>query len=241
MKDILRMENINKIYPNGVIANNNVNFSLREGEIHALVGENGAGKSTLMKILFGIEKPTDGKIFYQDEELTIDSPLDAIKYGFGMVHQHFMLVESMSVAENIVLGSEPGSSWNLDSSIQEAQAKEIIDKYHFQINVKEKISDLSIGLRQKVEILKALFKGAKILILDEPTAVLTPQETVELFEQLRILKAQGHTIIFISHKLTEIKEICDRITIMRDATNVGVYDVESVTKEEISDLMVGKS
>lgn len=158
MKEILRMEKINKIYPNGVVANNNVDFSLSEGEIHALVGENGAGKSTLMKILFGIEKPTEGKIYYKDKELTIDSPLDAIKYGFGMVHQHFMLVDSMSVAENIVLGNEPGSSWNMDYTIQELQAQDIIDKYHFNINVKEKISDLSIGLRQKVEILKALYR-----------------------------------------------------------------------------------
>lgn len=241
MNEILRMEKINKIYPNGVVANREVDFSVCKGEIHALVGENGAGKSTLMKILFGIETPTEGKIFYKDQELTINTPLDAINYGFGMVHQHFMLVESMTVAENIVLGNEPGSAWKLDNATQEEQAQAIIDKYHFNVNVHEKISDLSIGLRQRVEILKALYKGAEILILDEPTAVLTPQETVELFEQLRILKEQGHTIIFISHKLNEIKEICNRITIMRDSRSVGIYDVASVTQEEISNLMVGKS
>ncbi|MFA7108659.1 MAG: ABC transporter ATP-binding protein [Sphaerochaetaceae bacterium] len=241
MNEILMMNKINKIYPNGVVANKDVDFSVRRGEIHALVGENGAGKSTLMKILFGIEKPTEGSIYYKGKKLIINSPLDAINYGFGMVHQHFMLVESMSVSENIVLGSEPGSSWKINSNIQDEEAKKIIEKYNFKINVKAKISDLSIGLRQKVEILKALYKGAEVLILDEPTAVLTPQETVELFEQLKALKAQGHTIIFISHKLNEIKEICDRISIMRNGTLVGVYDVNAVTKDEISDLMVGKS
>lgn len=240
-KEILAMRNVVKIYPNGVVANKDANLSVREGEIHALVGENGAGKSTLMKILFGIEQPTDGTISLYGKELHIKSPLDAIDHGLGMVHQHFMLVESMSVAENIVLGAEPGRLFALDKREMVKQAEEIIRKYNFTVNPMLKIRDLPIGTRQKVEILKALFKGARILILDEPTAVLTPQETEELFRELKGLKDRGHTIIFISHKLNEIKELCDRITILRNGTTVGTYDVGAVSQNEISNLMVGKN
>lgn len=240
MDEILRLENITKIYPNGVTANKDANLSVRKGEIHALVGENGAGKSTLMKIIFGMEQPTEGNIIYNGKQTQIKSPLDAIACGIGMVHQHFMLVESMTVAENIVLGAEPGKGPIPNNRAMIEQTKEIIEKYNFVINPKEKISDLPIGTRQKVEILKALYKGAQVLILDEPTAVLTPQETTELFRELRGLRDMGHTIIFISHKLNEIKEICDRITIMRNGTTVGVHDVGSVSQQEISNLMVGK-
>lgn len=240
MANTLEMKNIVKIYPNAVMANNNVSLQVKRGEIHALVGENGAGKSTLMKILFGIEKPTSGKILLDGKEIKVNNPLEAINWGFGMVHQHFMLVQSMSVAENIVLGSEPGKGIKLDRNEMVKKAKEIIEKYAFDINPNEKIYDLPIGTRQKVEILKALYKGAEILILDEPTAVLTPQETQELFIQLKKLKEQGHTIIFISHKLNEIKEICNRVTIMRNAQSVGVYDVDKISQEDISNLMVGK-
>ncbi len=235
------MEGIGKIYPNGVVANKNVNFSINKGEIHALAGENGAGKSTLMKILFGIEKPTEGKIFYKGEETAVKNPLGAIELGFGMVHQHFMLVESLTVAENITLGSEPTKWLNLDKKEMVKRADEIIKKYRFSINPMMKIRDLPIGTRQKVEILKALYKGAELLILDEPTAVLTPQETEELFVALKGLREMGHTIVFISHKLNEIKELCDRITIMRNGTTVGVYDVSSVSQEDISNLMVGRN
>jgi len=241
MSEILQMEGIVKIYPNGVVANRNVDLSVRSGEIHALVGENGAGKSTLMKILFGIEQPTEGKITYQGKVVRFKNPLEAIAQGLGMVHQHFMLTESMSVVENIVLGAEPTRRGFLDQKKMFFQAVDIIEKYHFAINPKEKIRDLPVGTRQKVEILKALYKGARILILDEPTAVLTPQETDELFRELEGLRQQGHTIIFISHKLNEVKEISDRITVMRNGQSVGVYTTAEVTQEEISNLMVGKN
>lgn len=241
MSEILQMEGIVKIYPNGVVANRNVDLSVRSGEIHALVGENGAGKSTLMKILFGIEQPTEGKITYQGKVVHFKNPLEAIAQGLGMVHQHFMLIESMSVVENIVLGAEPSKKGFLDQKKMLSEAVDIIEKYHFAINPKEKIRDLPVGTRQKVEILKALYKGARILILDEPTAVLTPQETDELFRELEGLKQQGHTIIFISHKLNEVKEISDRITVMRNGQSVGVYTTAEVSQEEISNLMVGKN
>ena len=240
MTEILRMQKIQKIYPNGVVANNGVDLSVNAAEIHALVGENGAGKTTLMKILFGIEAPSAGRIFFNGEEIHIKSPIEAIHRGLGMVHQHFMLVESMTVAENIVLGMEPAKAFMLDYRKILSGADEIIKKYNFAINPKSVIRDLPIGTRQKVEILKALYREAKLLILDEPTAVLTPQETEELFQRLKSLKDLGHTIIFISHKLNEIKEICDRITVMRNAKTAGVYEVAKVSKQEISNLMVGK-
>jgi simple sugar transport system ATP-binding protein len=234
------MRDIVKIYPNGVVANNGINLTVDAGEIHALVGENGAGKTTLMKILFGIEEPSGGEIFFNDRELRIKSPIDAIQRGLGMVHQHFMLVESMTVAENIALGMEPVKGGLLDHKKIMADAEGIIKKYNFTIDPGSRVRDLPIGTRQKVEILKALFREAKLLILDEPTAVLTPQETEELFQRLRTLKDMGHTIIFISHKINEIKEICDRITIMRNAKTIGVYEVAALSRQEISNLMVGK-
>jgi simple sugar transport system ATP-binding protein len=240
MTEILQMQGIEKIYPNGVIANNGVDFSVNAGEIHALAGENGAGKTTLMKILFGIESATSGRIYFNGQEIVNKSPIDAIHKGLGMVHQHFMLVESMTVAENITLGMEPVKGNFIDSKKMMIDADEIIKKYNFTIDPRDRIRDLPIGTRQKVEILKALFRKAELLILDEPTAVLTPQETTELFQQLKLLKSFGYTIIFISHKLNEIKDICDRITIMRNAKTAGVYDVSGISKQEISNLMIGK-
>lgn len=240
MADLLSMEGIFKVYPNGVRANDYVDFNLKEGEIHALVGENGAGKSTLMKILFGIEKPTEGKIYFKNKEIKIPSPTFAISKGIGMVHQHFMLVESLSIAENIVLGMEPKKGPFLDRKKAINDSLEVSKKYNFKINPELLISDISVGQKQKIEILKALYRGAKILILDEPTAVLTPQETEELFKELLILKSKGHTIVFISHKLNEVKEISDRITIMRRGRNVGTFISSEITKEEISNHMVGR-
>ena len=239
--DILRMEHITKIYGNGFVANNGINFSVRKGEIHALAGENGAGKSTLMKVLFGEETPEEGHIFYKGEEVHINSPLTAIKMGIGMVHQHFMLVPSMTVAENMVLGMEPQNFGfvNMEEAIR--LTKEVSEKYGLPIDPKARIRDLSVGLKQRVEILKTLLRGADILILDEPTAVLTPQETTEIFVELKRLKEMGHTVIFISHKLNEIMEICDRITVIRDGSTVAVCDISEVTESDISRMMVGRN
>lgn len=235
------MENITKVYPNGVVANQNIQFDAKEGEIHALMGENGAGKSTLMKILFGSEQAEGGKIYLHDKEVHIDSPLTAINLGIGMVHQHFMLVDNLTVTENIVLGMEPKKGLFIDLKEAERQVQEASDKYGFDINPTDLISDMSVSQKQKVEILKVLIRGAKILIMDEPTAVLTPQETEEFFDQLLHLKQEGHTIIFISHKLKEIKSICDRITIMRAGKYIGVYEVEDMSTDDISRLMIGRN
>lgn len=238
--DILSMKGITKVYPNGIVANKEVDFSIRQGEIHALMGENGAGKSTLMKILFGLEQPEEGSILLKEEKINITSPHAAIKYGIGMVHQHFMLVPSLTVAENMVLGIEPKKNGLLDFQKAVEITENLSKQYNLKVDPKAKIEDLPVGTKQKVEILKALLRGAEILILDEPTAVLTPQETEELFQELINLKSKGHTIIFISHKLNEIKQICDRITIMRNGRNVGVFNTAEVSREEISRLMVGR-
>lgn len=238
---VLQMNNIMKIYPNGVVAVEDVTFELEKGEIHALLGENGAGKSTLMKVLFGIETPEQGQIILNGTETTMKSSQDAISKGIGMVHQHFMLVPSLTVAENIVLGVEPTNNKafiNMDKAIEISQ--NLAEKYNFEVDVTNKVEELPVGIKQKVEILKALYRGADILILDEPTAVLTPQETDELFIQLKKLKDDGHTIIFISHKLDEIKAICDRATIMRNGRSMGTHLVKDITTSEMSKLMVGR-
>lgn len=238
--NILEMIGITKIYSNGFIANENVNFSVKKGEIHALMGENGAGKSTLMKVLFGTEKPEEGKIILKDKEIEINNPQEAIKNGIGMVHQHFMLVPSLTVAENIVLGVEPLKNGFLNYEEAVKLTKETSEKYNLLIDPKARVGDLPVGLKQKVEILKALLRGAEILILDEPTAVLTPQETKELFVQLKRLKKNGYTIIFISHKLKEIMELCDRITILRNGRSIATEDIINVTEKDMSRMMVGR-
>ena len=238
---VLQMNHIMKIYSNGVVANEDVSLELRKGEIHALLGENGAGKSTLMKILFGIESPDEGDIILNGNKTEIKSPQDAISKGIGMVHQHFMLVPSLSVAENIILGVEPkkkGVFIDMEEAVAKADA--IAKKYNFDIDVTAKVEDIPVGIKQKVEILKALYRGADILILDEPTAVLTPQETDELFVQLEKLRDNGHTMVFISHKLDEIKRICNRATIMRSGRSMGTYSVADITTEDMSRLMVGR-
>lgn len=238
--EALRMSHIVKIYPNGVMANKDVTLSVNQGEIHALSGENGAGKSTLMKILFGEEQPTSGDIYVNGAQVHMSSPQMAIKMGIGMVHQHFMLVSSLTVAENIILGMEPKKGIMVDLPYARKQVEDMGKKYNLYVDPDKRVEDLTVGQKQKVEILKALFRGAKILILDEPTAVLTPQETQELFEELLNLKDNGYTIIFISHKLQEIKQICSRITIIRRGVTMGVHDVESVSEQDISRLMVGR-
>lgn len=237
---VVQMKAITKVYARGIAANQNVDFFLRRGEIHALMGENGAGKSTLMKMLFGLEQPTSGQIIVNGEALHITSPSVAIAHGIGMVHQHFMLVPSLSVAENMVLGMVPTKGMFIDKAKAVEITKEYAERFNLHVEPEAKVADIPVGMKQKVEILKALVRGAKILILDEPTAVLTTQETSELFRELIHLKEQGYTIVFISHKLNEIMEITDRMTILRGGKSMGVYDTKDVTKEEISRLMVGR-
>lgn len=239
-EEILLMDKITKVYPNGFVANKDVTLSINKGEIHALVGENGAGKSTLMKVLFGIEQPEEGKIYIKGKEVNNNNPLEAIANGVGMVHQHFMLVPSLTVAENVVLGMEPKKNGLFDFEEAVRITEEAVNKYNLKVSARAKVEDLPVGFKQKVEIIKALVRGAEILILDEPTAVLTPQETAELFVELKHLRDQGHTIVFISHKLNEIKELCDRLTVLRLGKSVGKAIVADVTEQEISKMMVGR-
>lgn len=238
---VLAMENITKIYDNGFVANKDITLELRRGEIHGLVGENGAGKTTLMKVLFGHEQPESGRIMLNGKEVHIQNPLQAIDLGIGMVHQHFMLVDSLSVAENMVLGVEPRKSRFLfDHKKAVELTEQTAKKFNLPIDPEALIKDLSVGYKQRVEILKVLLRGVKILILDEPTAVLTPQETDELFEQLINLKNQGYTIVFISHKLQEVKQICDRITVLRLGQVTGTAELRDVSIQGISRMMVGR-
>ena len=230
-EEILRVEDLTKIYPGGVLANYNINFSVDKGEIHALVGENGAGKSTLMKMLFGIEEITSGKVFLHGQEMHFHSSKDAIEHGIGMVHQHMMLVPSLTVAENLVLGIEQKKGMFLDQKKAVEETEKISKKYNLHVDATRRVRDISIGMKQKLEILKTMYRGAKIIILDEPTAVLAPQETEELFEQLLNLKKEGYTIIFISHKLHEVKYLCDRLTVLKDGRSIGTYKVEDVTPD----------
>lgn len=237
---VLSMENITKIYSNGFIANKNINFNVRKGEIHGLVGENGAGKTTLMKVLFGQETHEAGCIKLDGQEVDIKNPLDALSRGIGMVHQHFMLVESLTVAENMVLGFEPDKKILFNYKEAVRMTEEISGKYNLPIAPHAKVMDLSVGYKQRVEILKMLLRGVRVLLLDEPTAVLTPQETEELFIQLKNLRDLGYTIVFISHKLNEIKEICDRITVLRRGETVGTANVSDVSEADIARMMVGR-
>ena len=240
-EDVVSMRGITMVYPNGVAANQGVDFSVRRGEIHALMGENGAGKSTLMKILFGMEQPTQGTIDLYGEKVAMTSPTAAIARGVCMVHQHFMLVPSLTVAENIVLGMTPKKGGMfIDDKKARQIALENAEKFNLTVDPDAKVMDIPVGMKQKVEILKALARGAKMLILDEPTAVLTTQETAELFRELELLKSQGYTIIFISHKLGEIKQITDRLSIMRGGRMMGTFDTDAISEQEISRLMVGR-
>ncbi|MFW5790042.1 MAG: ABC transporter ATP-binding protein [Bacillota bacterium] len=236
---ILDMQNITKIFP-GVKANDNVNLSIKKGEIHALVGENGAGKTTLMKILYGLYEQDGGEVFYKGEKAKINEPQDAIDLGIGMVHQHFMLVDPLTVTENIILGNEPRNGITINKSQAKKEVEEISDKYGLYVDPEAKILDISVGMQQRVEIIKTLYRGADLLIFDEPTAVLTPQEIDELFEIFRSLKEQGKTIIFITHKLKEVNEISDRITVLRSGKSIDTVNTENVTEEDIAELMVGR-
>ena len=239
-KELLRMEGITKIYGNGFMANKDISFSVNAGEIHALIGENGAGKTTLMKILFGLENCQEGKIYIRGEECHIANPLDAIAKGVGMVHQHFMLVPNLTVAENIVLGIEPGHGQIFDRKQAIQMTKEVSEKYQLAVDPNALVRDLSVGLKQKVELLKALIRGVEVLILDEPTAVLTPQETRDLFRQLKILREHDYGIIFISHKLEEIMELCDSATVLRHGRVSGTIARADMDEVKLSKLIVGR-
>jgi simple sugar transport system ATP-binding protein len=239
---ILEAVGLSKVYPNGTAANKRVDLAVRRGEILGLVGENGAGKSTLMKILYGEEAPSAGTLLLDGKPVAFASSEDAIAAGIGMVHQHFMLVPSLSLAENLVLGKEPkrrGSRFfDLDEAVR--LTEELSAKYNLKVHARARVVDVSVSMRQKLEILKALYRGARLLILDEPTAVLTPQETDELFVELSELRRQGHTIVFISHKLNEIFNLCDRVFVMRDGRMIASHEVAEVDKQTVSNEMVGR-
>ena len=236
---LLELKGITKRFP-GVVANDSVDFELRAGEVHALLGENGAGKSTLMNILYGLYHPDEGEIRMRGEPKRISSPNEAIDLGIGMVHQHFMLIPVMTVAENIVLGVEPnrGPFINMDEARE--RVRDISKRFGLAVEPDARIESISVGQQQRVEILKALYRGAEILILDEPTAVLTPQEADELFAILRSLQAEGKSIIFITHKLHEVLDIADRITVLRRGKTIETVLREGATEDSLATLMVGR-
>ena len=238
MAPILEMKNITKQFP-GVLANDDVNLSVEKGSIHALMGENGAGKSTLMNILYGLYSPSSGKILLNGKEISIDNPRDAIDQGIGMVHQHFMLIPALSVIENVVLGKKDNKK--IIDLKKDADAFVALGaKYNMKIDPYALIEDLTVGQQQRVEILNAIYRGAEILILDEPTAVLTPQEVTELFKIMNQLKDEGKTIIFISHKLKEVLTICDTITVLRLGRSQPSVPSAGTTREELAEMMVGR-
>jgi general nucleoside transport system ATP-binding protein len=237
---ILELKGITKRFP-GVVANDGIDLDLREGEVHALLGENGAGKSTLMNVLYGLYRPDEGEIVVRGEPVTFHSPRDAIDNGIGMVHQHFMLVPVMTVAENIVLANEPTTGGVLlDHREAEREAGELARSFGFALDPGARVEDITVGQQQRVEIVKALYRNAEILILDEPTAVLTPQEALELFAILKELKGGGMSIIFISHKLNEVLDIADRITVLRRGKAVETLPAAGATEESLARLMVGR-
>src|SRR5690625_1213671 len=231
------MLNIRKEFP-GVVANDDVNIQLKKGEIHALLGENGAGKSTLMNVLFGLYQPERGEIKVNGKPVEITSPNIANDLGIGMVHQHFMLVEPFTVTQNIILGHEPKTKYgtvNLKKAEKEIQA--LSDQYGLRVDPRAKIRDISVGMQQRVEILKTLYRGADVLIFDEPTAVLTPQEITELIEIMKSLVKEGKSIILITHKLKEIMQACDRCTVIRKGKGIGTVNVPDTSVDELASLM----
>ncbi|MGF7056679.1 simple sugar transport system ATP-binding protein [Brassicibacter mesophilus] len=241
MSHVVEMKNITKIFP-GVVANDNVNFSLKKGETHVLLGENGAGKTTLMNILYGLYQPTSGEIYINGELNKIKDPNVAIENGIGMVHQHFMLVPPFTIAENIILGTEPSKHKGLKLDMKKAikDVMKISDEFGLAVDPNAKIQDISVGMQQRVEILKALYKGADILILDEPTAVLTPQEIEELGVILDSLKSQGKSIILITHKLKEVMSMSDRVTVVRRGKVIDTLNTVDTNTDELAELMVGR-
>lgn len=236
---IIEMLNITKEFP-GIIANDNVTLRLRKGEIHALLGENGAGKSTLMSVLFGLYQPEKGEIRKNGQVVHIDNPNDANRLGIGMVHQHFKLVENFSVLDNIILGVETTKNGFLQKAEARKRVKELSEKYGLQVDVDATVENITVGMQQKTEILKMLYRENEILIFDEPTAVLTPQEINELMIIMKGLAKEGRSILFITHKLNEIMEVADRCTVLRKGKYIGTVDIADTTKEELSKMMVGR-
>ena len=237
---IIEMLGITKEFP-GIIANDNITLQLKKGEIHALLGENGAGKSTLMSVLFGLYQPEKGIIKVRGREVKIKGPLDANALGIGMVHQHFKLVHNFTVLQNIVLGMETVSRGFLKMDNARKKVVELSERYGLYIDPDALIQDITVGMQQRVEILKMLYRDNEIMIFDEPTAVLTPQEIDELMEIMGSLVAEGKSILFITHKLDEIKAVADRCSVLRRGKYIGTVDVASITKEEMSEMMVGLS
>ena len=235
----IELVDITKRFP-GVVANDGVNLAVEAGEIHAIVGENGAGKSTLMKILYGMQSPDEGRMLVNGQEVHFSSPSDAIDMGIGMVHQHFMLADNLTVLENVILGSEPVKTLDMiDFDSARSHLREVGEDYGLDVDPDELVETLEVGERQRIEIIKVLYRGAKILILDEPTAVLVPQEVEALFDNLRELKASGSTILFIDHKLLEVLEIADSITVLRQGKTVATVKPADVTPADLAELMVG--
>lgn len=236
---MLRVENITKQFP-GILANDHISLQVAKGEVHAVLGENGAGKSTLMNILYGLLRPDEGRIYINGNPVTISSPKAAIDQGIGMIHQHFMLVPAFTVAENVIWGIRTAREPLLELRWAEEQIRDLSDKYGLKVDPKAKVWDLPVGVQQRVEIIKALYRNANLLILDEPTAVLTPSEAKELFQILRRLTAEGHSVIFISHKLGEVMEISDRVTILRDGKVIATVNTSETDEHALAYMMVGR-
>ena len=238
-KEVLRMEHITKQF-GSVYANRDVNFDVRAGEVHTLLGENGAGKSTLMNVLFGLYQPTEGDIYVRGQKVKIESPSHAVKCGIGMVHQHFMLVEAMTVFENIILGDTRSKGIFIDQNARKKEILELSQRYGLDADLDQPITELAVGAQQRVEILKALYRGCDILVLDEPTAALTDAEAEGLFEIMRKLTGEGKSVIFISHKMREVLRISDRVTILRAGRTVETVNIGDVTGEELANKMIGR-
>ncbi|MFF2499144.1 ABC transporter ATP-binding protein [Peribacillus sp. NPDC058075] len=239
MEHVIEMLNIRKEFP-GIIANDNITLQVKKGEIHALLGENGAGKSTLMNVLFGLYQPEQGEIRVNEKVVQITSPNVANDLGIGMVHQHFMLVDPFTVTENIILGKEPSKYGKVNVKKASEEVRKLSERYHLSVDPDAKIADISVGMQQRVEILKTLYRGAEILIFDEPTAVLTPQEIKELITIMKALIKEGKSIILITHKLKEIMEVCDRVTVIRKGKGIGTVNVKETNPDELASLMVGR-
>ena len=237
---VIEMRDVTKVFP-GVIANDHINLSVYEGEVLGLLGENGAGKSVLMSILYGLYAPTEGQIYVRGEAVDITEPKVAIDLGIGMVHQHFMLVPPFTVAENIVLGDEVTTKrGTLDMTKAIEDIRQLSEKYGLEVDPNAKVENISVGMAQRVEILKTMYRGAKVLILDEPTAVLTPQEIKGLFEIMHSLTSSGVPVIFISHKLKELMEVCNRVTVIRRGKMIGTIEIEEASPEILASMMVGR-